>query len=32
VAAAANITGAKVGEGMSIGLGETQNPHLACMF
>jgi len=32
VAAALNVTGAKVGEGMSIGLGETQNPHLACMF
>jgi hypothetical protein len=32
VAAALNITGAKVGESVSVGLGETQNPHLACMF
>ncbi len=32
VAGALNVMGPKVGEGMSIGLGETQNPHLACMF
>ena len=32
VAKALSVLGPKVGEGMSIGLGETQNPHLACMF